>query len=254
MLISRRGFLSRGAWLCTRTPKRRGFLLVRRGAWLSSVDAKGAWPPWYRRSLLARAEPSPFLAPPLGVFLLPWQRPAPAVSWASGSTGRDDLLTEEPRPGLKTIKQSESGRLLTQAVWLNNNTLNELTDFPEILGKLLEYPEDIYWIDLSFNDLSNIDPVLTTYYNLHNLNLHGNSIQSLSEVDKLAVLPHLRSLTLHGNPIEEEKGYRSYVVSTLPNLKSFDFSGVTKQDRSTANVWRRMNIKPKVVRKKRDNF
>lgn len=50
--------------------------------------------------------------------------------------------------------------------------------------------------------------MLTTYYNLRNLNLHGNSIQQLSEVDKLAVLPHLRSLTLHGNPIEEEKGYR----------------------------------------------
>ncbi|KAH0625337.1 hypothetical protein JD844_033864, partial [Phrynosoma platyrhinos] len=146
------------------------------------------------------------------------------------------------------------GRLLTQAVWLNNNTLNDLTDFPEIMGKLLEYPEDIYWIDLSFNDLPIIDPVLTTYYNLRNLNLHGNSIQQLSEVDKLAVLPHLRSLTLHGNPIEEEKGYRSYVISTLPNLKSFDFSGVTKLDRSTANVWRRMNIKPKVVRKRRDNY
>nr|XP_060627294.1 leucine-rich repeat-containing protein 51 isoform X2 [Anolis sagrei ordinatus] len=180
---------------------------------------------------------------------------APPLDYSfRGISFMQDLLTEEPRPGLKAIKQSESGRLLTQAVWLNNNTLNDLTDFPEILGKLLEYPEDIYWIDLSFNDLPNIDPVLTTYYNLHNLNLHGNSIQSLSEVDKLAVLPHLRSLTLHGNPIEEEKGYRSYVVSTLPNLKSFDFSGVTKLDRSTANVWRRMNIKPKRVRKKRDDF
>uniref|UniRef100_A0A8C5S0V3 Leucine-rich repeat-containing protein 51 n=1 Tax=Laticauda laticaudata TaxID=8630 RepID=A0A8C5S0V3_LATLA len=96
--------------------------------------------------------------------------------------------------------------------------------------------------------------VLTTFYNLRNLNLHGNSIQQLSEVDKLAVLPHLRNLTLHGNPIEEEKGYRSYVLSTLPQLKNFDFSGVTKLDRSTAAVWRRMNIKPKVIRKKRERY
>lgn len=50
--------------------------------------------------------------------------------------------------------------------------------------------------------------ILTTYRNLHCLQLHANSIQGLGEVDKLAVLPHLRSLTLHGNPIEEEKGYR----------------------------------------------
>nr|XP_056714626.1 leucine-rich repeat-containing protein 51 [Euleptes europaea] len=165
-----------------------------------------------------------------------------------------DMLTEEPRPGVKPIKQTEEGRLLTQAVRLNNNTLNDLTELTDTLQKLLEHPEDIYWIDLSFNDLPTIDSVLTTYYNLRNLNLHGNSIHKLSDVDKLAVLPHLRSLTLHGNPIEEEKGYRSYVISTLPNLKSFDFSTITKLDRSTAAVWRRMNIKPKKIRKRLSNY
>ncbi|XP_020647570.1 leucine-rich repeat-containing protein 51 isoform X2 [Pogona vitticeps] len=180
---------------------------------------------------------------------------APPLDYSfRGISFLQDLLTEEPRPGLKPIKLSEGGRFLTQAIRLNNNTLNELTDFSDIMAKLLEYPEDIYWVDLSFNDLPIIDPVLTSYYNLHNLNLHGNSIQHLSEVDKLAVLPNLRSLTLHGNPVEEEKGYRSYVLSTLPQLKTFDFSGVTKLDRSTAAIWRRMNIKPKVVRKRRENY
>ncbi|KAL8191387.1 UNVERIFIED_CONTAM: hypothetical protein K2H54_073335 [Gekko kuhli] len=208
---------------------------------------------------------------------------APPVDFSfRGISFVQDLLTEEPRPGLKPIKQTAEGRLLTQAVRLNNNTINDLTDFTEIMKKLLEHPEDIYWIDLSFNDLPTIDPILTTYYNLHNLNLHGNSIHELSEVDKLAVLPHLRSLTLHGNPIEEEKGYRScrirfpraelyrrqdyaegeigpshtgsYIISTLPNLKSFDFSTITKLDRSTAAVWRRMNIRPKKVRKRLSNY
>ncbi|XP_053161332.1 leucine-rich repeat-containing protein 51 isoform X2 [Hemicordylus capensis] len=155
-----------------------------------------------------------------------------------GISFMQDMLTEEPRPGLKPIKVTEEGRLLTQAVRLNNNTLSDLTDFTEILGKLLEYPEEIYWIDLSFNDLPIIDPVLTTFYNLRTLNLHGNSIQHLSEVDKLAILPNLRSLTLHGNPVEEEKGY----------------SGVTKLDRSTASVWRRMNIKPKKVRRRPKDY
>ncbi|XP_063162089.1 leucine-rich repeat-containing protein 51 isoform X2 [Candoia aspera] len=171
---------------------------------------------------------------------------APPLDYSfRGISFMQELLSEEPRPGLRAIQQARGGRLLTQAIRLSNNTLSDLTGFPDIMEKLLEFPREIYWIDLSFNDLPNIDPVLTTYYNLRNLNLHGNSIQQLSEVDKLAVLPHLRSLTLHGNPIEEEKGYRSYVLSTLPQLKSFDFSGVTKLDRATAAVWRRMNIKPK---------
>ncbi|XP_005292243.1 leucine-rich repeat-containing protein 51 [Chrysemys picta bellii] len=165
-----------------------------------------------------------------------------------------DLLTEEPRTGLKVIKRSAGGKLLTQAVRLNNNTINELTDFASTMEQLLEYPDELSWVDLSFNDLSTIDPVLTMYPDLRALNLHGNSIQNLGEVDKLAVLPRLRTLTLHGNPIEEEKGYRSYVLSVLPQLKSFDFSGVTKQDRSTATFWRRMNVKPKVVKKRRNNY
>ncbi|XP_032648600.1 leucine-rich repeat-containing protein 51 [Chelonoidis abingdonii] len=165
-----------------------------------------------------------------------------------------DLLTEEPRAGLKVIKRSAGGKLLTQAVRLNNNTINELTDFASTMEQLLEYPNELSWIDLSFNDLPTIDPVLTMYPNLRALNLHGNSIQSLSEVDKLAVLPRLRTLTLHGNPIEEEKGYRSYVLAMLPQLKSFDFSGVTKQDRSTATFWRRMNVKPKKVKKRQDDY
>ncbi|XP_065802362.1 leucine-rich repeat-containing protein 51 isoform X3 [Muntiacus reevesi] len=132
-----------------------------------------------------------------------------------------DLLSEEPRTGLRP---------------------------------LLEHPENLAWIDLSFNDLTSIDPVLTTFFNLSVLYLHGNSIQRLGEVNKLAVLPRLRSLTLHGNPIEEEKGYRQYVLCTLPRITTFDFSGVTKADRTTAEVWKRMNIKPKKVRIKHNAF
>ncbi|XP_075448922.1 leucine-rich repeat-containing protein 51 [Ascaphus truei] len=164
----------------------------------------------------------------------------------------EDVLLEDPRMGLKAMKCCESGLLLSQAVRLNNNTLTDLNGFEEMINKLLSDPRQLSWIDLSFNDVSTIDPVLTTYSNLTVLNLHGNSISKLSEVDKLAALPNLKTLTLHGNPIEGEKGYRSYVLSVLPHLKSFDFSGVTKQDRVTAEVWRRMNVRPKRAKRIKD--
>ncbi|XP_044927216.1 leucine rich transmembrane and O-methyltransferase domain containing isoform X1 [Mustela putorius furo] len=169
-----------------------------------------------------------------------------------------DLLSEEPRTGLRPLRHSKSGKSLTQSLWLNNNVLNDLRDFSHVVSLLLEHPENLAWIDLSFNDLTSIDPVLTTFFNLSVLYLHGNSIQRLGEVNKLAVLPRLRSLTLHGNPIEEEKGYspslphRQYVLCTLPRITTFDFSGVTKADRTTAEVWKRMNIKPKKVRIKQN--
>lgn len=42
--------------------------------------------------------------------------------------------------------------------------------------------------------------------------------------------------------------HRQYVLCTLPRITTFDFSGVTKADRTTAEVWKRMNIKPKKAR------
>lgn len=84
------------------------------------------------------------------------------------------------------------------------------------------------------------------------LYLHGNSIDKISEIDKLSSLRSLRTLTLHGNPIEEDvSGYRQYVVSKLPQLKQFDFSAVTKQDRASAKTWDQMISKgKKSIRKK----
>ncbi|KFO24002.1 leucine-rich repeat-containing protein 51 isoform X1 [Fukomys damarensis] len=163
-----------------------------------------------------------------------------------------DLVSEEPRSGLRPLKHSKSGKSVTQSLWLNNNVLSDLRDFNQVVSQLLEHPENLAWIDLSFNDLTSIDPVLTTFFNLSVLYLHGNSIQRLGEVNKLAVLPRLRSLTLHGNPIEEEKGYRQYVLCSLPRITTFDFSGVTKTDRTTAEVWKRMNIKTKKAHLKKN--
>ncbi|XP_073525638.1 leucine-rich repeat-containing protein 51 [Phyllobates terribilis] len=164
-------------------------------------------------------------------------------------TSMEDVLQEDPREGPKSIKRCENGKLRSRALRLNNNTLTDLHGFGEIAEKLLSDPSQLCWIDLSFNDLPSIDPVLTSYRHLSVLNLHGNSIGDLSEVDKLAALPELKSLTLHGNPIESEKSYRSYILSLLPNLKTLDFSAVTKQDRVTADAWRRMNPKPRRVKR-----
>lgn len=50
--------------------------------------------------------------------------------------------------------------------------------------------------------------VLCEMRELRVLYLHGNSIFILSEVDRLGVLPHLHTITLHGNAIESNKAYR----------------------------------------------
>ena len=69
------------------------------------------------------------------------------------------------------------------------------------------------------------------------LYLHGNNIFKLNEVDKLSELTKLKTLTLHGNPIETMTGYKTYIICHLPQVQTLDFSMVTKGERQTASVW-----------------
>lgn len=75
------------------------------------------------------------------------------------------------------------------------------------------------------------------------LYLHGNNIRRAAEIDKLSELCQLRKLTLHGNPVESLDGYRLCILSKLPQLMTIDFSGVTKQERKSIEIWN----KPKPV-------
>lgn len=39
------------------------------------------------------------------------------------------------------------------------------------------------------------------------------------------------------------------MLCTVPRVTTFDFSGVTKADRATAQVWKRMHVKPRKARR-----
>lgn len=102
------------------------------------------------------------------------------------------------------------------------------------------------------------------------LYLHANAIPKVKEVEKLTTLTSLRSLTLHGNPMETVKGvlfnnfflfcedilfatgYRISVISTLPTIRSLDFSTITAIDRDRAKLFKSALEKKKA--KKRDDY
>lgn len=75
------------------------------------------------------------------------------------------------------------------------------------------------------------------------LYLHGNNIYNIQQIEVLVSLHKLKSLTLHGNPVEASPGYRFYIVSSLAHLQTFDFSGVTKEERESAECWKKLSGK-----------
>ncbi len=121
---------------------------------------------------------------------------------------------------------------------LSNNGIASVADWHATLAQVIDDPSAVSWVDLSFNKLTTVDPVLTALP-LTTLYLHANAIGKLSDVEKLKSLTKLRSLTLHGNPVEEHKHYRPYIIALLPNLRTLDFTAITPADRRGAEGFKR---------------
>lgn len=133
---------------------------------------------------------------------------------------------------------------------LNNNALEDLSSLPATVQSLFFHPECIKWLDLSFNLLKTIDDCILDFEQLQILYLQGNMIDNLEEVHKLSALEKLRKLALHGNPIENTKGYRPYVLARIPQLQVFDCSCVTKNDKATAKTLQKFNKNSKKKKEK----
>jgi len=136
-------------------------------------------------------------------------------------------------------KLVKGNKILTDIVKLNNNTLKSVDGLDIHLNKYIMYPQNMSWIDLSFNHLTNIDSVLSSFINLRILYLHGNKINQIDEINILKPLKRLIKLTLHGNNIDMEPNYRQIALSICSNLKTFDFSDITKEDRMQVATYRK---------------
>ncbi|KAK6172600.1 hypothetical protein SNE40_016223 [Patella caerulea] len=168
-------------------------------------------------------------------------------------TNLSDIYDETPRPTVlqkkAIIPVKEDGKSGSRCLRLNNNALVDIKLLSEICTNLFDNPSALGWLDLSFNELVGIDAILCEFEGLEILYLHGNQINNIGEVEKLQSLKNLRKLTLHGNPVENVKGYRHHVLALMPWLQNFDFSAVTKADRRTAETWGKMNKTPKKKKK-----
>nr|CAI5839203.1 unnamed protein product [Callosobruchus analis] len=125
----------------------------------------------------------------------------------------------------------EGKKFLTKSLWLNNNKLRNFKHVDELVEAVLEYPQELGWIDFSFNYITEIDECILKFKSLKILYFHGNCISDLDQVFKLKQLKELRSVTFHGNPIANHPKYRNYVIAALPQIANLDFSPVVHNEK-----------------------
>ena len=145
------------------------------------------------------------------------------------STGDDSQAA--PSPPLKKRKYN--------AVKLNNNAFTTLEGLGSVLASVVKDPQEVLWIDLSFNTVEDITALVKEMPWLQRLYLHANNLSKFSDIEPLASLKDLKALTLHGNGVEDRKGYRTFVLSMLPQLKKLDFVTITRKDLEMAQTWAR---------------
>lgn len=134
----------------------------------------------------------------------------------------------------KLPTRTNRNRFLTSSLWLSNNALKSLDNLEQLVDSTLERPKDLKWLDLSYNQLTDISNNLLNYHNLTILYLHGNNISNMNVLLPLRKLTNLKSLTLHGNPIERMSEYRRYIAAILPQISNLDFSPILDCERRRA--------------------
>lgn len=110
---------------------------------------------------------------------------------------------------------------------LSDNEIVKLENFPYLnrLGTLL----------INNNRITRINPNIGEFLpKLHTLILTNNRLVNLVEIDPLASLPKLQTLSLLDNNITKKPNYRLYVIHKLKGLRLLDFRKVKQKERIEA--------------------
>ncbi len=98
-------------------------------------------------------------------------------------------------------------------------------------------PVQLLWLDLSFNQLTDIDEALLDLPNLRVLYLHANEIREGAPIRRLGKLKQLTNLTIHGNPLDCQPNINKELLCLIPSLTKLNFSPVTRLQRDDAQQW-----------------
>ncbi|KAI9202928.1 uncharacterized protein BJ171DRAFT_600383 [Polychytrium aggregatum] len=116
-----------------------------------------------------------------------------------------------------------------QRMYLAQNQIRHLVD--------LDDKPNLILLHLRENFIETLDGINENLKSLSYLNLRGNRISSFDQIDHLAVLPNLKSLSLVENPITELPNYRLEIIMRLKKLERLDKDPVTEDEREEAEQY-----------------
>ncbi|XP_077346820.1 leucine-rich repeat-containing protein 72 isoform X1 [Lithobates pipiens] len=130
------------------------------------------------------------------------------------------------RKGLREITDLSRFRML-KYLWLNHNKISRV-NFLSTNFRLSE-------LHLDHNELCDITGSLKHLTSLHTLMLNDNRLTQLqATVQELKRMTNLRVLNLFHNPLQQDSGYRAYVVQHLPSVELLDREQVRQKEREEA--------------------
>jgi hypothetical protein len=146
----------------------------------------------------------------------------------------DEGKQEGPKRKIKYVNY-------TNAVILHSNQIKSFEKVDSVLNTILpdvhffampnrNKLDLIQWIDISHNRIEEIHPDLLKLKFLKILYCHANYIKEIESILIFKNCKSLLNLTLHGNPIEQIKGYRQFVVEIVPSLEKLDFTLVSEKE------------------------
>jgi protein TilB len=120
-------------------------------------------------------------------------------------------------------------------LYLQSNLISKIENVGRL--KKLEY------LNLALNNVTKIEN-LRGCERLQKLDLTINFVDDLLTIDSLIYNECLTEIYLTGNPCTDYKGYREYVIATLPQLKWLDGKEISRSERITATQVHYIGIRP----------
>ncbi|XP_050423178.1 leucine-rich repeat-containing protein 51-like [Adelges cooleyi] len=156
------------------------------------------------------------------------------------SIGEIEFL--KPRKGLRPYKCSASCGLYMCNAWrMNNNRLTNIRGIVSTAFNLLDRPEHLTWLDLSFNKITHLTNEIAMFPSLRVLYLHSNLLAEFELcLRHLVQIGSLYSLTLHDNLLDKDVNYRNKIVLRLKQIELLDFTRINEEERKRVHFYGRI--------------